>query len=141
MFLRSAFEKLYKKIFVKKIDFFSKKIFVNKKNRFFLSKSRTFFVKTQNLLSNLCQEYDQVYPCILRRDHLKKMNETFIKENLANGQSSNVQNMYTDDFERSSATARQRIISDLHLQKKNIQKQKVFLTVNQYSNSKMAMIN
>ena len=41
------------------------------------------------------------------------MNDTFIKEKLANGQT--VHELYTDDWVASSTKARQEILSALHL--------------------------
>ena len=53
-----------------------------------------------------------MYPCIVRRDRLEKLNEDHIKNDLAKG---SVQEIYTDDWERTSTAARKNIIADLNL--------------------------
>merc|ERR1712048_267123 len=66
----------------------------------------------KKVCQNLHKAYDRVYPCILRRDRYKKMNEDHIKNDLAKG---SVQDMYTDDWDRTSTAARKNIIADLNL--------------------------
>lgn len=59
------------------------------------------------------EAYSAVYPCILRRDRLTPMNVDFIRNNLANGQSNNVQDIHTDNFESEASRAVKKILSSL----------------------------
>jgi len=60
---------------------------------------------------HLHEAYDTVFTCILRRDRLEKINEDFIKNKLT--KNSAVNEMYTDDWDRTSVAARKNIVNDL----------------------------
>jgi len=60
---------------------------------------------------HLHEAYDTVFTCILRRDRLEKINEDFIKNKLT--KNSAVNEMYTDDWDRTSVAARKNIVNQL----------------------------
>jgi len=64
------------------------------------------------VVSMVHKAYDGVFPCILRRDHLAKVNEDFITKKLANGQRTNY-DLYTDDFESTSRAAVKKILATI----------------------------
>lgn len=68
-------------------------------------------ITRDEVCEHLHEAYDTVYTCILRRDRLEKINEEFIKKKLT--KNSAVNEMYTDDWDRTSVAARKNIVNDL----------------------------
>jgi len=68
-------------------------------------------ITRDEVCEHLHEAYDTVYTCILRRDRLEKINEEFIKNKLT--KNSAVNEMYTDDWDRTSVAARKNIVNDL----------------------------
>lgn len=69
----------------------------------------------EGIAKRVHQAYGQVFPCIVRPNRFSPLNEDFVRNSLANGQSRNVHHLFTDDFENTGNSAVNNILSNLRI--------------------------